>query len=178
MTYRRCRAASGYGPHQTEIADCFTDPKIERITLMKPARCGFSTLFDGRRGLLRDRRSQPDPLRAGGSLKVVAARAPRFAEITWACIEWPDGEPRRLALPEQRRVRARKGQVRHGHRRRVAADAARDQRACRIPLLGAVAAGERIVGPPGRGIPRRPQRSSSERLRNYLPTLSTRNKSN
>jgi phage terminase large subunit GpA-like protein len=32
-------------PHQREIADAITDPLIERITLVKPARCGFTTLL-------------------------------------------------------------------------------------------------------------------------------------
>jgi phage terminase large subunit GpA-like protein len=30
---------------QRAIADCFTDPAVERITLQKPARCGFATLL-------------------------------------------------------------------------------------------------------------------------------------
>ena len=56
----RCRKVS---PSSSRPASTprFTDPKIERITLMKPARCG--DFVDGRRGLLRDRRSQPDALR-------------------------------------------------------------------------------------------------------------------
>jgi phage terminase large subunit GpA-like protein len=32
-------------PHQREIADAITDPLIERITICKPARCGFTTLL-------------------------------------------------------------------------------------------------------------------------------------
>ena len=32
-------------PHQREIADAITDPLVERITIVKPARAGFTTLL-------------------------------------------------------------------------------------------------------------------------------------
>jgi len=107
----------------TRDRDCFTDPAVERITLQKPARCGFSTLLTAALGYFAT--DDPSPILcvlptesdardyvvsdvepifaatpalrgtpsgvddqtdrntllhrrfAGGSLKVVAARAPR-----------------------------------------------------------------------------------------------------
>jgi len=58
-----------------------------------------------------------------------------FAEITWACIEWREGEPEAaaMAMPELRPAGAGKGQVRHGHRRPLAGDAA-VRRACRLQM--------------------------------------------
>jgi hypothetical protein len=179
---------------------CFTDPKIERITLMKPARCGDfvdppwatsrptiparSSACCRRKAMpaimscpTSDIRSDAGALRGSPTIgrddqtdrntllhpalrwrlaqRLAQSGRGQGAEIRrdhmgLHRVAGRRAFPRRLALPELRRARARKGQVRHGHCRRVAADAARDQRACRIPLLGAdLAAGERIVGPLG-----------------------------
>jgi phage terminase large subunit GpA-like protein len=34
-------------PYQREIADAISDPEIERVTLVKPVRIGFTTLLTG-----------------------------------------------------------------------------------------------------------------------------------
>src|SRR5438093_13115175 len=34
-------------PYQREIADAITDPTIERVTVVKPVRVGFTTLLTG-----------------------------------------------------------------------------------------------------------------------------------
>jgi phage terminase large subunit GpA-like protein len=34
-------------PYQRDIADALADPAIERVTLVKPTRVGFTTLLDG-----------------------------------------------------------------------------------------------------------------------------------
>src|SRR5438876_6534698 len=34
-------------PYQREIADTITDPAVERVTLVKPVRVGFTTLLTG-----------------------------------------------------------------------------------------------------------------------------------
>ena len=40
-------------PYQREIADAISDPLIERVTLVKPVRVGFTTLLTGAIGVLR-----------------------------------------------------------------------------------------------------------------------------
>jgi phage terminase large subunit GpA-like protein len=40
-------------PYQVEIADAISDPAIERVTLVKPVRVGFTTLLTGRRVVCR-----------------------------------------------------------------------------------------------------------------------------
>ena len=143
-------------PHQREIADAITDPLIERITIVKPARAGFTTLLtaaigyfaaddpcpvlallpteaDARdyvvsdvepvfaatpalRGALSfdrgdegaiDRNTLLSRRFPGGSLKVVAARAPRnlrrhtarilIVDEADACETGAEGNPLRLA---------------------------------------------------------------------------------
>src|SRR5437879_4002611 len=37
--------AVGSWPYQREIADAISDPEIERVTLVKPVRIGFTTLL-------------------------------------------------------------------------------------------------------------------------------------
>ena len=39
-------------PYQREIADAISDPGIERVTLVKPVRVGFTTLLTGAIGQL------------------------------------------------------------------------------------------------------------------------------
>jgi len=131
---------------------------VEPIFEATPALRGSLTIC---RDYQTDRNTLLHRRFAGGSLKVVAAKAPRFAEITWGCIEWPAP----LALRELRRLVPERAKF-----AMVTAGEWRPTRPCRIPLLGAdLAAGERIVGPPGRGIPRRPQRSGrAHDVRQYV----------
>jgi phage terminase large subunit GpA-like protein len=139
-------------PYQREIADAISDPEIERVTLVKPVRVGFTTLLTGAiasyicnepwavlallpteadcrdyvvsdvepvfaatpvlRGALKaetdseDRNTLLSRRFPGGSLKVVAARAPRylrsdtsrvvFADEAFGCVTGIEGNPIRL----------------------------------------------------------------------------------
>jgi phage terminase large subunit GpA-like protein len=140
-------------PYQKDIADAISDPLIERVTLVKSTRLGFTTLLTGAIGsfvandpcpilcvlpaeadardymvsdvepifaaspMLRgamqiedaeeDRNTLLSRRFAGGSLKVVAARAPRnlrrhnarilVCDEADACESGPEGNPIRLA---------------------------------------------------------------------------------
>lgn len=140
-------------PYQPEIADAISDPEIERVTLIKPTRVGFTTLLSGAIGAFVVNEPSPilcllptesdcrdyivsdiEPIFAaspalrgtlaadaeegerntltskrfpGGSLKVVAARAPRnlrrhtarilLVDEADACEAGAEGNPLRLA---------------------------------------------------------------------------------
>ena len=137
-------------PYQREIADAISDPAIERVTLVKPVRVGFTTLLTGAigsfvanepapilcllptesdcrdymvsdiepifaaspslRGTLAEdgeRNTLLSKRFAGGSLKIVAARAPRnlrrhtarvlIVDEADACEIGAEGNPIRLA---------------------------------------------------------------------------------
>ena len=49
-------------PYQREIADAISDPTIERVTLVKPVRVGFTTLLTGAIGSFVT--NQPSPILA------------------------------------------------------------------------------------------------------------------
>jgi phage terminase large subunit GpA-like protein len=140
-------------PYQQEIADAISDPAIERVTLVKPVRVGFTTLLTGAVGAFVANEPAPilawlpteadardyivsdiEPIFAaspalrgtlaadaeegerntllsrrfpGGSLKIVAARAPRnlrrhtarvlFVDEADACETGIEGNPLKLA---------------------------------------------------------------------------------
>lgn len=140
-------------PYQREIADAISDPEVERVTLVKPVRVGFTTLLTGAVGAYVANEPSPilvllptesdcrdyvvsdiEPIFAatpvlhgalsaesdgedrntllsrrfpGGSLKVVAARAPRnlrrhsarilIVDEADACEAGAEGNPLRLA---------------------------------------------------------------------------------
>jgi phage terminase large subunit GpA-like protein len=81
-----------------QIADAISDPEVERVTLLKTSRIGFTALTVG---ALTSRRFP------GGALKVVAARSPRnlrrhtarilIVDEADACEVGAEGDPIRLA---------------------------------------------------------------------------------
>ena len=182
-------------PYQREIADAISDPAIERVTLVKPVRVGFTTLLTGAIGTFVANEPAPilvllptesdcrdyvvtdiEPMFAaspalrgslsadveegerntllsrrfpGGTLKIVAAKAPRnlrrhtarilIVDEADACEIGAEGNPIRLA--ERRTLSFREPQNHHrlnaAFRRHVAC-AARLRRKRRAGFRGAV----------------------------------------
>src|SRR5438093_538634 len=98
-------------PYQREIADGITDPTIERLTVVKPVRVGFTTLLTG--AVASFVANDPAPILcllptesdcrdyAQSDQRVYEIPCPRcgaFTELLWSMIEWETGKPETAAF--------------------------------------------------------------------------------
>ena len=77
-------------PYQQEIADAISDPGIERVTLVKPVRVGFTTLLTGAIGAYGQRAVAYSRIAADRS------RLPRLHGVGHRADPrsgWPSGAP-------------------------------------------------------------------------------------